>query len=107
MLRPSKTSDALSRQHSLHRESVPSRPIKPGPSGSRLLDEAEVGGERIDLVRPQRAGNHRHRRLWSRMISLAPFLEPPLQVEIRQPSETRNLSYALATRATASTAGHK
>ena len=40
------------------------------------------------------------------MISLAPFLEPPLQVEIGQSSETRDLSHALATRAMAGKAGH-
>ena len=40
------------------------------------------------------------------MISLAPFLKPPLQVEIGQSSETRDLSHALATRAMAGKAGY-
>jgi hypothetical protein len=46
-----------------------------------LFDETEIGSERLDFVRAQRAGNQRHRRLWSRMISPAPFLEPAVCTE--------------------------
>src|SRR5271169_937037 len=40
------------------------------------------------------------------MISLAPFLEPALQVEIRHSAETRDLAHALASRAMAGEACH-
>src|ERR1700730_7910856 len=66
-----------------------------------LLDEAEIGRESLDFGGAQRAGSQRHRRPWSRMISLAPFFEPALQVEIGHSSETRYLAHALASRAMA------
>ncbi|WP_291686254.1 hypothetical protein, partial [Bradyrhizobium sp.] len=52
-----------------------------------LLDKAQVRSESFDFVRAQRARNRRH-WICGRMISSAPFFEPPLQVEIGQSSET-------------------
>src|ERR1700676_3678270 len=52
------------------------------------------------------AGDQRHRRLYTRMIPLAPLLKPPLQVEIGQSSEARNVSHALGVRAMTGIAGH-
>jgi hypothetical protein len=69
--------------------------ITPRVVGKWLLPDncviVERTGEKFALVGPPL------RRIeWSRMISLTPFLEPALQVEIGQSSETRDLSHALA-----------
>lgn len=71
-----------------------------------LLDKAEVRSERFYFVRAQFAGNQRHQRLYARMISFAPLLEPALQIEIGQSSQTRNVSHTLGVRAVTGIAGH-
>src|SRR5665213_2363693 len=68
------------------------------PLAIRLLDEAEVRGERLDFVRTEVTRDHRHRGPCARMISLAPLFEAALQVEIGQSAQTRNISHALGIR---------
>src|ERR1700693_3568606 len=81
-------------------------PIEAGPSDRNLFDEAEIGGQRLALVRSEVACDHRHRRPGGRMISLAPLLEPALEIEIGQASETRDISHAFCVRTVAGIAGH-
>jgi hypothetical protein len=70
-----KCSDSSS-SRSLTLRSAPSP--KPPVDELKLPYKAKIRGERLDFVVAQAAGNQRHRRAWSRMVSLAPFLEPPL-----------------------------
>src|ERR1700730_280791 len=81
-------------------------PIKSEEPACSLLHKAEGRGERLNFVRAQMARNQRHRRLYARMISLAPLLKPALQVEIRQSSQARNVSHALGIRAMTGVTGH-
>src|SRR5450631_3118924 len=52
------------------------------------------------------ARSQRHRRLYARMIPLAPLLKPALQVEIGQSSQARNVPHALGVRAMTGITGH-
>src|ERR1039458_3362279 len=65
------------------------------PIGAALFDKAQIRGERLDFIRAKMARNHRHRRLRTRMIVLAPLLKPALQIEIGQPPQARDISHAL------------
>src|SRR5579871_3336244 len=64
----------------------------PAARRARLSDEAEIGGERLDLLGAEMARNHRHRRARRRVIALAPLLEPRLDIEIGKPAEARNVA---------------
>jgi hypothetical protein len=57
------------------------------------------------LIRGQSIGNARHRWFCGHVISLTPLGEPPLQVGIRQASETGNLPDALGIGAVTGSAG--
>src|SRR5215471_176511 len=70
-----------------------------------LLDDAEVGSERLDLSRTQLPGHDWHRCALTRMVALAPLLKPCLQIGIGQTSETRDIPYTLAIRTVTGIAG--
>src|SRR5664280_800228 len=76
------------------------------PSGAALFDKAQVRSLRCRWLRAKMARNHRHRRLRTRMIALAPLLKPALQIEIGQSPQARNISHALGVGAMTGIAGH-
>src|SRR5580700_6292575 len=71
----------------------------------KLFNKAQIGGERLDLLRAEMACHHRHRRSRRRMISLAPLFEAGLDVEIGEASQPRDVPDALGIRPVAGIAG--
>src|SRR6516225_1478109 len=76
-----------------------------GTRPGKLPDETEIGSQRLDFIRAQRARNDGHWGANSRMISLAPLLKPRLEVEIGQAAKTRYLPYPLGVRTVAGITG--
>src|SRR6516165_3581249 len=72
----------------------------------RLLYEAEVRGERFNLIVRQFARNADHRGTSSGVITLIPLFQAPSQIGRIKSAQTGNISDAFAIRTMANDAGH-